>query len=151
MSLLIDNNIKSLANESLRLLRAQLSMPFIALKLLLTVAVPTGMVFDTLITLDRFGYSLESMYFPAVVIILALSHSVLRRPESILRQFPNRSAKGLWFDASKASIALKISTLLLEKRRSSSCSRNGTDDFRLSHKSRESSSSFSLTSVMESS
>jgi hypothetical protein len=40
-------------------LRAQLNIRFIALKLLSTVAVPTGKVFDMAIALDKFGVQLR--------------------------------------------------------------------------------------------
>jgi hypothetical protein len=48
-------------------LRAQLNIRFITLKLLSTVAVPTGKVFDMAITLNKLGYSSGSMFFPAAI------------------------------------------------------------------------------------
>ena len=59
--------IKSLAHEESKLLRAQLNILFIALKLLSTVAVQTGNVFDISITLSKFGYNARSMFFPAAI------------------------------------------------------------------------------------
>ena len=89
----MDSNIKSLANELSKLLRAQLNIRFIALKLLSTVAVPTGKVFDIAITLDKLGYSSGSMFFPAAIRIFARSHSVLSKVESIWRQSPNLATR----------------------------------------------------------
>jgi hypothetical protein len=68
-------------------LRAQLNIRFITLKLLSTVAVPTGKVFDMAITLNKLGYSSGWMFFPAAIRIFACSHSVLSKAESIWRQY----------------------------------------------------------------
>ena len=88
-SLFIDSNIKSLANELSKLLRAQLNIRFIALKLLSTVAVPTGKVFDMVITLNKLGYKSGSMFPSSAIRISARSHSALSKVESMWRQAPN--------------------------------------------------------------
>ena len=83
---------KSFVNEVSKLLRAQLNIRFTALKLLSTVAVPTGKV-DMVIALNKLRHKSGSMFLPFAIRIFPRSHSVLSKAESIWRQAQNLATR----------------------------------------------------------
>ena len=137
MSLFVDNTLKSLAIETSKLLRLQVSTRFIALKLRSTVAVPTGSVLDTLTSCSKLLYKFMFIQLPAFTTIAARSHSDFSNAMSMVRQSLKHETRGdmiWWFkyaslEASSASRAAKTSIFWLLNRLSSSLRISGVACF----------------------